>query len=94
VIFSLVAEKLPTVPLLYKAVLCSLGVTVVELIFGVIFNIILGMNVWDYSNAPFNFLGQICPGYTLLWCGLSFLFLPLARRINEAFANTKKNKIY
>lgn len=90
VIFSIVAEKLPSTPLLYKAVLCSLGVTLVELIFGVIFNIILGMNVWDYSKAPFNLLGQICPGYTLLWCALALAALPIAGGLNRLFRTKTK----
>ena len=36
-----------------------------------IVNIILGWNVWDYSNLPGNLLGQICPQFTVLWFFLS-----------------------
>lgn len=85
VIFSLIEQSYRYAPLLAKASLCALGVTAVELVFGVLFNLILKMNVWDYSKMPFNILGQICPLYTLLWGGLSVLFLHLAGRINKAF---------
>ena len=42
-------------------------ITAVELVFGIIFNIILGMNVWDYSQFRMNFVGQISLTYSLLW---------------------------
>ena len=45
---------------------------VIEFVSGYIMNIVLGMNVWDYSNRPFNFMGQICLAYAALW----FLFTP------------------
>ncbi len=85
IIFSLVAEKLKDRTLLLKAAVCALGVTLVEFIFGVIFNLMLGMAIWDYSDVPFNLLGQICPGFTLLWMGLGILFLPMAQIINDFF---------
>lgn len=83
--FSLIADIFREKPILYKAVLCSLSVTTVELVFGVIFNIILKMNVWDYSKMPLNLFGQICPLYSLLWGGLSLIFLPVAQFMNEKF---------
>ena len=83
VIFSLVAEGFADMPIIVKAVLCAVGVTAIELLFGVIFNMALGMRVWDYSAMPFNFMGQICPQFSLMWVGLALLFLPLAKLLNE-----------
>ena len=83
VIFSYIAEKFSERPLIFKASLCALGVTLIELIFGLIFNVILKMDVWDYSAQKFNFLGQICLGFSLLWGALGIIFLPLANRINK-----------
>ncbi len=60
---------------LWRGVLCGLYITAVELLFGIVFNIILQMNVWDYSDRAFNLWGQICPLYTVLWCGLSWLII-------------------
>lgn len=86
VMFSIIAEKLKNKNILIKAAVCALGITAVELIFGVIFNLWLKMNVWDYSNMPFNILGQICPLFTLIWAGLAIAFLPLADVLNKDYA--------
>ena len=37
-------------------------------------NIIMGWQVWDYSEIPLNFMGQICLSFSLCWYLLS---LPL-----------------
>ena len=86
VIFSLVAGWLRGRSILIKAVVCAIGVTAVEFIFGVIFNLWLGLEVWDYSSMPMNILGQICLPFTLLWGGIAILFLPLAEVINQDYA--------
>ena len=52
-------------------ILCSLGITAVEFIVGVIVNIVLKLNVWDYSGELFNILGQVCPAFTFAWLLLS-----------------------
>lgn len=83
IIFSLVAEKLKKRTAVFKAAVCSLGVTAVEFIFGVVFNLMLKMNVWDYSGVPLNILGQICPLYSLLWLLLALGVLPLAETMNK-----------
>ena len=83
--FSVIAEKMGSLPLLIKAVTAAAAVTAIELIFGLVFNLGLGMRVWDYSHMPLNLLGQICPTFSLLWCGLSLVFLPFADKINAAF---------
>lgn len=61
------------IPLWIQMALCSLIITTLELDTGLIFNIWLGMDIWDYSYQPFNFLGQICPLFTLIWFFLSIL---------------------
>ncbi len=85
VIFSLVARRLRGRSILIKAAVCAIGVTAVELIFGVVINLWLGLGVWDYSSMPMNILGQICLPFTLLWGGIAILFLPLAEVINEDY---------
>lgn len=42
-------------------------VLITEFTSGVILNICLGLNVWDYSNLPFNLLGQICLPFAIMW---------------------------
>lgn len=83
VLFSLINARWRLRPLLYKVLLCALAVTGVELVFGLIFNLWLGLDVWDYSALPFNFLGQICLIYTVLWGVLAWCFLPLAALVDR-----------
>ena len=65
--------KLKNAPHYFKALVGGGIITGVELVFGVVFNLFLGMSVWNYSAVPGNILGQICPVYSLLWCGISFV---------------------
>lgn len=53
--------------------LSALIITSLEYITGVIVNVYLGLNVWDYSHMSFNYQGQICALYSALW---SLLGLP------------------
>lgn len=67
------------------ALIASAVITALEFVFGIIFNIILKMNVWDYSNVPMNILGQICIPFSLIWFGfgiiLYFIFKLIVLRI-------------
>lgn len=58
-------------PLLFQMVLGACIITALEFITGYIVNIRLGLNVWDYSDLPFNIMGQVCMPYALLWFVLS-----------------------
>lgn len=50
-----------------QMVLSSLIITALEFITGLIVNVWLKMDIWDYSNLPYNFMGQICLFYSFLW---------------------------
>jgi hypothetical protein len=58
-------------PFIMKCIIGGLIITAVEFIAGAIVNLWLGINVWDYSHELWNFKGQICLKFSLLWCGLS-----------------------
>ncbi len=61
-------EYLPwEMPLWLQSVLGAVGITLAELMAGVLLNIFLGLNVWDYSHLSFHFLGQISLLYFFLW---------------------------
>lgn len=60
-----------TLPFWAKCLAGAVIITAVELVFGIAFNLILKEHVWDYSNVPLNFLGQICLPFSLLWFLLS-----------------------
>ncbi len=59
--------------LISQMFLSSLIITAVELLIGLIVNVWLKMNVWDYSDLPYNFMGQICLLYSNLWFFLSLI---------------------
>ena len=81
--FSLLESKLADRPLILRVILAASFITFIEFVFGITFNILLGMNVWSYAEMPYNVMGQICTTFSLLWCGLSFAALPVARFLNR-----------
>lgn len=80
---SQIAERFKKTCRIVKAFLGGAFITVIELAFGFVFNIILRKNVWDYSRMPFNLFGQICAVYSLLWVALSFFAMPLVSSLNK-----------
>lgn len=54
-------------PLGLRCVAGSGIITGVEFAIGVLVNLVLKMNVWDYSQMPLNILGQICLPFSILW---------------------------
>ena len=50
-------KKLKNAPLYFKSIVGGTVITAVEFVFGLVFNVFLGMSVWDYSSVPGNFLG-------------------------------------
>lgn len=64
-------------PLIIQSIMSALLVTANEFIAGLIVNIALGWNVWDYSNIPLNLMGQICLPFTILWIFVSCVAIML-----------------
>lgn len=61
--------------MLKKCCLGSCVITSIEFVCGCIVNLKMKLNVWDYSKAKLNILGQICPFYSMLW---GFLCIPIS----------------
>ena len=59
------------VNILLRCLLGALVITSLEFAVGAVVNLGLGWDVWDYSEKPFNIMGQICPLFTLGWLALS-----------------------
>ena len=57
--------------LILQAPFCAFCVTAVEFVSGIWVNRVLGLGVWDYSDVPMNFMGQICLPFSAIWLGLS-----------------------
>ena len=67
--------------LLFRSIVCTLGVTLAEFCVGMLVNRVLQMHVWDYSGKWMHLLGQICPLYMIFWFGLCFSLSFLLQRI-------------
>ncbi len=57
--------------LLSQMLVCGIMITTIELLFGIVVNRQMHLNVWDYSGQQYNFQGQICLLYSNLWFLLS-----------------------
>ena len=73
--------------ILIKALSGGIIITAVEFFVGIFANIIMGLKVWDYSNTPFNILGQICLPFTIIWTALSVPVIFICKLANKAFEN-------
>ena len=80
----------PRLPLIPKAVTGAIIITGVELLTGLIIN--RGYNVWDYRDVPFNFHGQICLPFSLLWIPVSLGGMQLYSLLNKRIAPSQQTK--
>ena len=64
-------------PLWLQALMGGGVITLAELGAGLILNVWLKLDIWDYSHLPFNLMGQICPQFAALWWGLCMMFIPI-----------------
>lgn len=92
-ICGLLNEKFSWEMSLVKQVAIGTSITtMLEFITGMIFNIWLGMNMWDYSKLPFNLFGQVSLLFILLWIPLVLIAILLDDYIRWFFF--KKEKPY
>lgn len=61
-----------SLPLTLKALLGSLFITALELFVGLFLNLRQHLGIWDYSENPLNYKGQICLAFSLIWFAASF----------------------
>ena len=76
----------PRLILPLRAVTGALIVTMVELAAGMMVN--RRYTVWDYRGLPGNFMGQICPTFTLLWIPVSVLAMVLYDQLDRRLFQT------
>ena len=73
-IVGLINEKF-NYSVLSQMVIGMVIVTVIEFVSGYVLNIKLGLGIWDYSNMKYNFMGQICPQFSMAWFFLSYAII-------------------
>ena len=64
-------------PLVLQMLIGSTVITILEFITGCIVNLWLDWNIWDYSDLPYNLLGQISLFSSIGWIGLSLVGIVL-----------------
>ena len=79
-------------PLFFQGLTGMFICTACEFAGGCYFNIYRHYALWDYSNLPFNFLGQICLYYSFAWFFLSFAVIFLYNFINWKIFGEEKPK--
>lgn len=60
VLVGLFNEIKPDTPIEIQMIEGGLLITILEFLTGLLVNIKLNMNIWDYSDIKFNLMGQIC----------------------------------
>lgn len=73
-------SKFTGLTFIQKCLIGAIIITVIELLLGIWFNLLLGEGVWDYSNMPLNFMGQICLPFSLIWLALSAIIFKLIEK--------------
>lgn len=71
----------PALPLPLRLLTGAGIITGVELVTGLLVN--RDYHVWDYRNQPGNFLGQICPVFTLLWVPVAWAAISIYNWLKE-----------
>lgn len=74
----------PRLPFLLQGVLGTVIITSVELFTGLLAN--RDYSVWDYRGLPFNFYGQVCLPFSLLWIPLSLGAMMLYRGLDAVLS--------
>ena len=90
---GLINEIIPwKMPLTAQMFIGCAIITALEFITGCIVNLWLGWNVWDYSELPFNFLGQISLRSSIGWYFLSAVGIVLDDWVRYIFFGEEKPK--
>lgn len=81
-----IAREFAGSPLAAQAALGAGVITAAEFCTGLLVNLVLGWQVWDYSAEAGNFLGQVCPRFSFYWFLLCYAALGLARAGRNLYA--------
>lgn len=83
-------KKTISVPM--QMIMGALIITSAEFVCGVIVNIGFKMEVWDYSNLPFNIMGQVCLLFLCIWFVFSLPAILIEDYIRYGMFGEEKKK--
>ena len=69
--------------MIFRIFLATVTTTLAEFITGCVVNIWLKYDVWDYSDLPFNFMGQICLQFIGIWVVLVYIAMAVDIMIRQ-----------
>lgn len=76
-LINIISNYFYELSLFKKSLLSAFVITAAEITVGVIVNIKMNLNVWDYSALPFNIIGQVSLLYSFLWFVLSAVLIKI-----------------
>lgn len=86
---SLLTEKMP---IWLQQLIAAIFIVSCEAIAGVLIN--QDHHIWDYSNLPFNYKGQICLLFSIIWYFLSVVAILIQDYLNYLFFGKNKPHYY
>lgn len=75
-----------------QVLICAGFSTFMELVFGLLFN--QDYHIWDYRDLPFNYCGQICLPFALVWVVICAGSIILLDWIDWKFFKTTQKPYY
>ncbi len=81
-------------PLWIQCLIGTLFVLILEFVFGCVLNLWLKLDIWNYSNIPFNVLGQVCLPFTFAWYLLTAVAIILDDYLRYWLFKEEKPKYY
>lgn len=72
-----------------KCAVGSLIITGVEFTFGIVVNKVFLLEVWNYSDLPFNLFGQICLPFSIVWFLITIPAMQICDIIEKGFSIEK-----
>lgn len=90
VLIGLINNIAPNEKLYKQCFISMVIVTIVEFISGYILNIKMGLDIWNYSDLPLNFMGQVSLLFSVFWFFLSIIAIWLDDYLRYKFYSDKK----
>ena len=75
----------PRHTLLLQALSGAFIITALEMVVGVLDNLVLQWHVWSYREMPWNVYGQICLPFSVLWKWYSIAALGICEVVRKRF---------
>lgn len=84
-------NKSKQINIFYRCLLGAIVITSLEFAVGLLVNVKMNLGVWDYSDKPFNFMGQICLQFFGCWFLLSIPAYRICDLINRKISWRQDN---